>query len=486
MESIVQNQSCAVLVRAEGAQRTARPGLTGAALLAADMTAVLLAGFAAVGLWAWWQPAVDAAVYLRLWPAALAYLAAYAFLGLYPGVGLGPVEELRRLTLATTLVSLAGTAALVLARETGFSRGVLLGAWALTLIAVPVSRAALRTLCAARWWWGTPVVVLGAGLAGRAVVRRLQSQPELGLKPVAFFDDDPEKPPAFDGVPLAGPLSSAPGWSRERRIHYALIAMPSLRRPELLAVLERCGSSFRHVIVLPDLFGMASLWVNARDLGGVLGLEIRQNLLSPANRGLKRLLDLAIALPAAAVALPIVLAAAVWIRRVSPGSPFFVQERGGEGGRSIRVYKLRTMRPDADRILDRYLAQNPEAWREWQRCCKLRKDPRLLPRIGKLLRRTSLDELPQLWNVLKGEMSLIGPRPFPAYHLERFPPEFRALRARVRPGITGLWQVSARSDGDLEVQQALDAYYIRNWSLWLDLHILARTIRAVLAARGAY
>jgi Undecaprenyl-phosphate galactose phosphotransferase WbaP len=262
--------------------------------------------------------------------------------------------------------------------------------------------------------------------------------------------------------------------------------MPSLRRPELLAVLERCGSSFRHVIVLPDLFGMASLWVNARDLGGVLGLEIRQNLLSPANRGLKRLLDLAIALPAAAVALPIVLAAAVWIRRVSPGSPFFVQERGGEGGRSIRVYKLRTMRPDADRILDRYLAQNPEAWREWQRCCKLRKDPRLLPRIGKLLRRTSLDELPQLWNVLKGEMSLIGPRPFPAYHLERFPPEFRALRARVRPGITGLWQVSARSDGDLEVQQALDAYYIRNWSLWLDLHILARTIRAVLAARGAY
>jgi lipopolysaccharide/colanic/teichoic acid biosynthesis glycosyltransferase len=234
-------------------------------------------------------------------------------------------------------------------------------------------------------------------------------------------------------VPLAGPLKAAPEWGRRHKVHYALIAMPSLKRPELLAVLEDCGASFRHVILLPDLFGMASLWVNARDLGGLLGLEVRQNLLSPLNRTLKRLLDVCIALPAAMFALPVIALAALWIRRVSPGNPFYAQQRGGEAGRTIRVYKLRTMYPNADQILDRYLREHPEACLEWQRTCKLKDDPRLLPRIGKLLRRTSLDELPQLWNVLKGEMSLVGPRPFPAYHLERFPSDFQALRARVRP-----------------------------------------------------
>lgn len=270
------------------------------------------------------------------------------------------------------------------------------------------------------------------------------------------------------------------------KIRHALVAMPEVAREDLVWMLDDWGTVFRHVILIPNLFGVASLWVAARDLSGVLGLELRQNLLIPLNRWTKRALDIAGALALGILALPVAACAALWIKFASGGSVLYSQEREGEGGRSLRILKLRTMHADAEALLMRVLSTSPQVRTEWTRHFKLRKDPRILPGVGRFLRRTSLDELPQLWSVLKGEMSLVGPRPFPRYHLEGFGPRFRALRNRVKPGLTGLWQVSDRADGDLEVQEALDTYYIRNWSLWLDLYILARTVRAVLFPKGAY
>jgi lipopolysaccharide/colanic/teichoic acid biosynthesis glycosyltransferase len=240
------------------------------------------------------------------------------------------------------------------------------------------------------------------------------------------------------------------------------------------------------MIVVPDLAGIASLWVTARDLGGCLGFEIKKNLLLRRNHVLKRLMDRAVALPLFLLSLPVMAFAALWIKIVSRGPAFHRQIREGMDGRRIAVWKLRTMRLDGDRILEDWFKVHPHDREQWQRYFKLRDDPRVLPVIGSLLRRTSLDELPQLWSILRGEMSLVGPRPLPDYHLEQFPSEFRTLRTRVLPGLTGLWQVSARSEGDLKVQEALDTFYIRNWSPWLDLYILARTASAVLLARGAY
>ena len=199
-----------------------------------------------------------------------------------------------------------------------------------------------------------------------------------------------------------------------------------------------------------------------------LGLEIKKNLL------LRRDLALKLAM------------AALWIKISSRGPAFYRQMREGLDGQRVPVWKLRTMYTDGGRLLEEWLEGHPEDRAHWNRYFKLRHDPRVLPVIGPLLRRTSLDELPQLWSILTGKMSLVGPRPLPDYHLGQFSGEFRTLRTRVLPGLTGLWQVSARGDGDLEVLQALDTFYIRNWSPWLDLYILARTVTAVILARGAY
>ena len=204
------------------------------------------------------------------------------------------------------------------------------------------------------------------------------------------------------------------------------------------------------------------------------------------SRSVKRLLDLSLALPLAVAAAPFICLFAIAIKLASRGPAFFVQEREGRGGKPIRVYKLRTMHHRSEHWLAQYLHSCPATNAMWLQCYKLRDDPRVIRGIGELLRRYSLDELPQLWNVLKGDMSLVGPRPFPEYHLNGFPEAFRGLRASVMPGMTGLWQVSSRSDGNLKTQEAEDTYYIRNWSVRLDVNILLRTVKAIIAPRGAY
>ncbi len=431
----------------------------------------------------WLSAVIGPEQYIAVAIGVLLLPAIHYQLGLHPGYLLGPVERLRRRMLATFAV-FGGLVAWDSIVERGrLSRGVLLTTFVFALVLPPLAETAVRILLVRRRRWGIPVVMLGAGPTGRAVARTLLREPHLGLVPVAFLDNRPEAwNTSVETIPVVGPLGLAQDF--EHRAEAAIVALNDLGRDDLPALLQ--DLNFPRVIVIPDLAGMASLWVTARDLGGCLGLEIKKNLLIRRNHALKRLMDQAIALPLFLASLPIMGLAAIWIKLTSTGPVFYRQMREGFDGCRIPVWKLRTMHLDGDRMLEKWLETHPDDRAHWRRYFKLRHDPRVLPVIGHWLRRTSFDELPQLWSILKGEMSLVGPRPFPDYHLEQFPPEFRTLRTRVLPGLTGLWQVSARSDGDVKVQEALDTYYIRNWSPWLDLYILARTVAAVLLARGAY
>jgi len=446
-------------------------------------TALLMGCLLRLALSIWFPLDLGPAQYRGLAVGVLTIPLVYALTGLYPGYGQGAVERFRGRIYATFLVFavLIGWDYLVLDRQ--WSRGVLLGTLGFALVIPPVAEAAVREALARRGLWGIPVAILGAGRTGRAVARCLKQDRSLGLVPVAMLDDDAVKwDTAHEGVPVIGPLRRVSELRGDVRV--IVLAMPGLEKERLTDLLH--DLSFPHIILIPNLFGVQSLWVSTRDFGGVLGLEIKRNLLVPSNRALKRALDLMLGVPMLLAAAPIVGLLALWIKLVDQGPAFYGQWREGADGLPIRVWKLRTMYRNSEEALEEYLAGHPEEREHWQRFFKLRHDPRILPGVGSFFRRSSLDELPQLWNVVRGEMSLVGPRPFPDYHLQSFPAGFRGLRRSVLPGITGLWQVSSRSDGDLEVQQSQDTYYIRNWSLWIDLHILVRTVGVVLARQGAY
>lgn len=195
----------------------------------------------------------------------------------------------------------------------------------------------------------------------------------------------------------------------------------------------------------------------------------------------KRLFDLALGVPLFALSVPVIVLAGAAILAADGWPVFYSQEREGLHGKRFALRKLRTMRRGSQELLEKYLSENPAARAEWERRFKLEDDPRVIPAVGVFLRRLNIDELPQFWNVLRGEMSLVGPRPFPRYHLERFSPAWRAERASVRPGVTGLWQVTAVGEDSLEVQERIDREYLARRSPRFDLALIGLTAKKVLS-----
>lgn len=388
--------------------------------------------------------------------AAAVQVGLKAFLGLYPGYGLHLDAILRRMAQAWAGAVLTVTASVLLLRDADI--GTLLAVVATLLLALLLQLGLARAIrfgLEQTGLWGVPVLVLGAPDRVLALEDYLRAHGEHG-----YF---PARRPEDAGIVL---------WAGDGETDAETLAQ--LRRRQ------------RQVLIVSDLPKIGLSGFQPADHGGAIGLRLARPGGSARQGAVKRGFDVTFALMALSCAAPVIGLAALAIKLVDPGPAFYTQTREGLGGRRIGVLKLRTMYRDSDRMLKELLDRDPEARQEWETRFKLRNDPRILPVIGRFLRASSLDELPQLINIIRGDMSLVGPRPFPQYHLDAMCQDFRSNRAKVVPGLTGLWQISERSDADIGVQQSLDGYYLENRSFWFDIAIILRTFIAVVGSKGAY
>lgn len=461
-----------------------KPLYTTACLLASDVLALFLA--VALSLLAKFLVDGDLLLYsyLRLWPFLFVFLAVYAVLGLYSEVALGPPEELRRSVLSSCLM-FVGLATITVS----FRGGTKIFTWTLfmavllSVFLLPLQRAIVRLLFARRDWWGYPAVVFGAGPTGTALVNALQGEPELGLKPIAVVDAHTTHRHVHQ-VPVVSRDQLAVELIKANRFVYGIVTTPGPSGQQAVSDFERSGFQFSHIIYISDVVEFSSLWVKPRSVGGMLGLEVCHRVLLQETLIAKRIIDLSLTTAVGILVFPLVCLIAIAAKLDSSGPVFYSQRRVGLGGKYFHAWKFRTMAEDADAVLEHHLDSDPALRFEWELNHKLKNDPRIT-RVGKFLRKTSLDELPQIWNVLKGEMSLVGPRPIVQAEVAKYGAGYD-LYIKVKSGVTGLWQVSGRNDTSYEERVKLDCAYVRNWSVWLDLCILFRTIGTVLLRKGAY
>jgi Undecaprenyl-phosphate galactose phosphotransferase WbaP len=420
--------------------------------------------------------------YLALWPVLGLFIAIFFSSNLYPGVIHNAVTELRRLGVALTLsFFVMGGLIFVTRTAENYPRRVLLLWWMAAMVVTPLLRSGVRSLVCHRSWWGIPVAVFHTGEESAEIIHELEIHPEIGLRPVVILSPSYALGPRYRLPVLDIRLAAA---VRASGVERAMIALPDSGSVKLLQDLEKFESIFPRLMIIHSPAALSSLTIDARQLAGCLAVELRRDLLLPLPRLTKRAIDLLfVCLTVPAVALTVLLLGLL-VRLESPGPVFYSHCRIGRNHSIFRIWKIRTMQVNGDEVLKNALAKDGALREEWLRDRKLRCDPRIT-RVGRFLRKTSLDELPQLWNVLRGEMSLVGPRPIVEEEAAGYGQNF-SLYCRVTPGLTGLWQVSGRNAVGIRDRVRLDSYYVRNWSPWLDLHILARTARVVLTGQGAY
>jgi len=331
-----------------------------------------------------------------------------------------------------------------------------------------------------------PVLLVGAGKTAELVDIHFSNMPLAMYKIVGFVDDNPKSDVLANKYECLGKFSDAEAVIKKYNIPNVLVCAPGLEPRKLVTLINKLQILVEKVTFVPELFGIPAANIQARGLMNeqTLILEVKNNLAQRRNRLFKRIFDITATVIGGILILPVIAIVAILIYLDSPGPIVFGHKRVGQGGKEFPCYKFRSMVPNAQEALEIYLKENPEAREEWERDFKLKDDPRVT-KIGKFLRKTSLDELPQLWNVLIGDMSLVGPRPIVRAEVEKYG-EYINDFYLVPPGITGVWQVSGRSDTTYEERVLMDSWYVHNWSVWIDIVYLVKTVFAVIKSKGAY
>ncbi|MCK4983587.1 MAG: undecaprenyl-phosphate galactose phosphotransferase WbaP, partial [Victivallaceae bacterium] len=363
-----------------------------------------------------------------------------------------------------------------------YSRVVFVVSWSLCVLTAIICRWVLRGIFKRYEFGNVRAIIMGAGTTGVKTARLLGKNKYLGISPIAFLDDDPSmQNSVVENLPVVGYLNKIKATAEKLNVDYIIACLPVTI--VMKKIKEHCDG-FKHIMIIPADSMFSVVWVYAYDIGGILGLEIRCNLMLKSLLRLKQLFDYSLTLMVTTITVPLMIFCAIIIKLTSKGAIIYKAHRLGVHGKVFFVYKFRTMKLGSEQHFEQYLEDNPEAKKEWKKTFKLKKDPRITW-VGNILRRTSLDELPQLFNVLRGEMSLIGPRPIVESEKKHYNGKYEMISS-VRPGITGLWQVSGRSELDYEERVELDCYYLMNWNVWLDVFILLKTAKEVLFCKGAY
>jgi Undecaprenyl-phosphate galactose phosphotransferase WbaP len=463
-------------------------------LVLADVSAIAVSLSLAIFLRNYLMPRVSSNFHLGTF--SFRHYLAFEWMWLLPLIFLG-VEglytqrrslwnEIGHLTKAVGL-SLAAILSAVALTQQVVSRPTILLTGVNLVILLPVARFWTKRFLGMAGLWHKRILILGATATASLAMKGLSSDPVLGYQIVGVLDDDPTKTGKsvglYGGQPVfvLGNLSEAREQMKQTQAKDVLIAMPGLPEEKLLALVHELQASCGYVYVVPQLWGlpMMNLQVDGFLRERVMMLKLSNNLAKPWNTCLKRGADLLLGTALTLLALPLFLILTILIKIDSEGPALFVQERLGYRGGNFRCLKFRTMHMNSDKKMARYFEDNPIAAEEWRRYAKLRNyDPRVT-RLGRFLRKWSLDELPQLLNVLKGEMSLVGPRPYMPEERERIGVELPTILS-ARPGITGFWQVSGRNQLTFDNRVQVEAWYVRNWTVWLDCIVLAKTSRTVL------
>jgi Undecaprenyl-phosphate galactose phosphotransferase WbaP len=457
-------------------------------LITSDLICLALAALVSIGLQALTLDTLVLSTF-QIGTYIILCLCGFFLFGLYPGFSMSPVEEMKKLTVSSSIIFLVISVDTFWFNDSErYNYLYFFIIWISSLALVPLGRSLTRSISSRFGFIGEPTVVIGYGQLSKEVVRHLKDNEMVGLRPVAMIDLQQSKDNRFDDevhVFQMNDPSKLQDFSHLSGIKTAIMVLSECPQEYFLAASKIQENGFHRMIFIPNEQEIGSLAVKSFDLGSYTGYEVKWGLfINSSVRLLKRLMDIVFVISGGILIFPFLLLIAIIVKIDSRGSVFYGSTRIGKGKRKFKAWKFRTMVPNADQLLSEYLEKDQQIRAEWENSYKLRNDPRIT-RVGKVLRKLSLDEFPQIWNVLVGEMSLVGPRPKLIAELESYGDGLE-LYSLVQPGITGLWQVSGRNDSSYEYRIRLDKYYISNWSIWLDLYILALTVKAVFAGKGAY